>query len=269
MFASSVLFTALASMAIAVPLAPEARSPSPPPGWAFGYLEDYETYHIRYLALDCQDKHDTKFFNQCCHPLLATQTLEADRPPQCIPDASATSSAIAEEATDSAANDDAEQQFTGATSTIVAAASASPSPAAASPSPAAPSPSPAAPSPSPSPSGGDSNSGGGSGTVYSGGVATFFYQNGNPGACGNYNSDSTPLVAIDTAWWGNTGETSPLCGLSVEITNTQNGKSVTALIQDACPTCENGNSMDLSTGAFDQIADESEGEVPITWQFVN
>jgi hypothetical protein len=260
MFASSILFAALASMAIAAPVAPEARSDGAPAGWAYGYLENYETYHTRYLALDCQDQHDTEFFDQCCHPLLATETLEANRPAQCIPDASATSSAAAEEATNTAANNDAKAQFQAATSTVAEPSSASPSPAAASPS--------ADSSSNDDSSNDDSSSSNSGGNVNTGGFATFFYQNGNAGACGNYNSDSTPLVAIDQAWWSNFGQVSPHCGQWVEITNTQNGKSVKAQVQDVCPTCANGNSLDLSTGAFNQIADESEGSVPISWSFV-
>ena len=60
--------------------------------------------------------------------------------------------------------------------------------------------------------------------------ATYFFQNGNPGACGNYNSDSTPLVAIDQAQWyasgsGSFGQQSSLCGKWLTITNKNNGKS--------------------------------------------
>lgn len=112
----------------------------------------------------------------------------------------------------------------------------------------------------------------GNGQTYSGGYATYFTQNGNPGACGNYNSDSTPLVAIDQDQWyasgsGSFGSPSSLCGKWVTITNTNNGKSVTAQVQDVCPTCANSNSLDLSVGAFTAIASEADGMVPITWHF--
>ena len=54
------------------------------------------------------------------------------------------------------------------------------------------------------------------------------------------------------------------------MTNTQNGKSVVATVADQCPGCQgNPNSLDLSQGAFDQIADESEGVVPITWEYLS
>jgi len=86
--------------------------------------------------------------------------------------------------------------------------------------------------------------------------------------------------AIDVDRYGDTGRKSGLCGKRVQITNTKNGKvlesfvssdfltitffsqSVTVTVADACPTCQNGNSIDLSRGAFTKIATESEGEVP-------
>ena len=91
--------------------------------------------------------------------------------------------------------------------------------------------------------------------------ATFFYQNGVAGACGTVHSDSDLIAAMDSERYGS----GSLCGQQVTITNTDNGKSVTVTIADECPTCTNGNSIDLSTGAFDQIADESSGIVPISW----
>jgi rare lipoprotein A (peptidoglycan hydrolase) len=54
----------------------------------------------------------------------------------------------------------------------------------------------------------------------------------------------------------------------VFITNTANGKSVTVLVADECPTCNNAESIDLSTGAFNQIGDESTGLLSIEWKFV-
>jgi expansin (peptidoglycan-binding protein) len=104
--------------------------------------------------------------------------------------------------------------------------------------------------------------------VETGGFATFYYQNGNAGACNNYNPDSALIGAIDVSWYGNTGVASPLCGQQVLITNTDNGKQVTITIQDACPTCVNNNCIDLSVAAFDTIADPSTGMVPIKWEFL-
>ena len=52
-----------------------------------------------------------------------------------------------------------------------------------------------------------------------------------------------------------------LCGKQIKVTNTQNGKSVTAVVADVCPTCANSNSLDLSVGAFVEIATEDQGIV--------
>jgi hypothetical protein len=95
----------------------------------------------------------------------------------------------------------------------------------------------------------------------------FVDQNGNPGACGNYHSDQDLIGAIDISWYGNTGAVSQYCGRSVTITNLNNGKSVTIIVADVCPTCDTSNSFDLSFGAFSAISDPSAGEVPITWHF--
>jgi expansin (peptidoglycan-binding protein) len=88
------------------------------------------------------------------------------------------------------------------------------------------------------------------------------------GACGTVHSDNDLIAAIDVDRYGNTGVQSSLCGKQVKITNPANKKSVTVTIADACPTCENSNSIDLSVGAFTQIATEAQGEVAIDWEFV-
>ncbi|CAK5277397.1 unnamed protein product [Mycena citricolor] len=56
-----------------------SRRATPPPGWAFGYLEDYNTYHDRYMAIGCENKHSSPFFDFCCHPMLSTETVEKNR----------------------------------------------------------------------------------------------------------------------------------------------------------------------------------------------
>lgn len=279
MLTSVVAIAAIAgSIVSAAPIAQRDQ----PAGWATGYLEDYNTYHTRYLALDCQDQHNTTFFDDCCHPLLATESL-SDRPSYCTPNATESSSAAAVVAETSApvAGSTASATTTDSASADVAteyaqaAASSSASPAAASSSAAvdnnvayapakASSTSSAAPAASSSAS---SSSGGSSGTVETGGYATYFYQGGQAGACGTVHSDSDLVIAIDIAWYGNTGSESSYCGKSITVQNTQNGKEVTAVVADVCPTCANGNSLDLSVGAFTAIATEAEGQVPINWWF--
>lgn len=262
---ASVLLALAATSAFAAPVA------SPPKGWAHGYLEDYDVYHTRYLALDCYTQHNTTFFSECCRPLLATETL-ADRPEYCTPNATQNATASAYEASastatvtataDIAAESDYAAEASSSTAALTTqAAAAAPTSEWVAPTTTSTSEAPAQTSEAPA------NNGGLSGDVQTGGDATFFYQNGNPGACGNYNSDSTPLVAIDQAWWPNFGQQSDLCGKWVTIKNTNNGKTVSAVIADVCPTCNNANSLDLSVGAFTAIASESDGMVPIEWSF--
>ncbi|THH26468.1 hypothetical protein EUX98_g7725 [Antrodiella citrinella] len=278
-----------------------------PATYSEGYLENYQVYHERYMALDCEDQHNTSFFTSCCHPLLATESLEKDRPAECNPanlpvcesdspaptssDAPAPSSSVAPVHSSSVVPP---PSSSAAPSTHAAPASSThapaPSPAAAenvgaeppkvtssaapSSSPAPPKSTPPPPPPAPTttkaappattkaaaPASGNS--------VNTGGFGTFFYQNGVAGACGKVNPDTAAIVAIDQDRYGNSGNASPLCGQQVLITNTNNGKTVVAVVADDCPTCTNANSIDMSVGAFTQIATEEEGEVPISWVFL-
>jgi rare lipoprotein A (peptidoglycan hydrolase) len=299
---SKVLFLAtlaLAAVSVSGLVIPRKTAP---PNWAWGYLEDYTTYHVRYLALDCESQHGQSFFDDCCHPLLATETLQKDRKPMCTPDSQAYSSAMAAEPTSTvntpADDDDGDDcdddgdnlpsSSTSSSSTFSSSSSPTPSPkpngnnAPDTSTHTTPPPShthtststSSTSTASPSNGGGSSNSGSSSGSssgdgdLITGGVATFFTQGGNAGACGQVHQDSDFIAAMDQARYGNAGGVSPLCGKQVKITNTKNGKTVTVTVADDCPTCENPNSIDLSVAAFDSIAPASDGEVPIVWSFV-
>ncbi len=60
-----------------------------------------------------------------------------------------------------------------------------------------------------------------------------------------------------------------ICGKSVHVTNTDNGHTITVIVADECPTCSGPNSIDFSTGAFNQLGDASKGVLPIEWSFDN
>ncbi|KAL7007501.1 hypothetical protein EMMF5_002965 [Cystobasidiomycetes sp. EMM_F5] len=92
------------------------------------------------------------------------------------------------------------------------------------------------------------STGSSSGTKYSG-IATFYTQNNNAGACGKVNPDSAYIIALPTAKWDN-GKN---CGKTVQIYNTQDGTSVTATVADLCPSCETDSSIDLSVGAMSAL----------------
>ena len=60
-----------------------------------------------------------------------------------------------------------------------------------------------------------------------------------------------------------------LYGKSLRVTNMQNGKTVTVVVADECPTCQGGSGfVDFSLGAFDMLGEHSQGVLPISWEFV-
>lgn len=286
----------LAALASTLVRAAPIDARGPPRHWATGYLEDYDAYHLRYLALGCQNKHNTTFFDDCCHPLLATQSL-SDRPDYCTPNATAIASASSyiastslygpptttatvtgADATTTCTTDEA----TTTPATTPAAAATTPTTTKAAPTTTTDTPKAVYAEPTTTKTTTTqayvapttqaaatttkaSSSGGGSGTQ-TGGYATYFYQGGAAGACGNYHSDSDYIIAIDSAWWPDMGSSvSQYCGRWITVQNTNNGKTVTAQVADVCPSCVNGNSLDLSVGAFTAIASTGDGMVPINW----
>ncbi|GAA6030094.1 hypothetical protein JCM8097_009252 [Rhodosporidiobolus ruineniae] len=129
--------------------------------------------------------------------------------------------------------------------------------------PAAPASSSAAPAAS------SSSASSSNGDWITGGKATFFYQMGAYGACGKIHADSDKIVALAIARYGSGSNNAPDCGRQVEIKNDATGATVTATVADACPGCANYNSLDLSVGAFDAIADQAQGVVSISWKFIS
>ncbi len=94
------------------------------------------------------------------------------------------------------------------------------------------------------------------------GVATYYYATGD-GACLFGPSPNDMMVAaIDTANF----DGSYLCGAYVHVTGPQG--EVTVRIVDWCPDCQSSH-IDLSVEAFGEIANLSQGIVPITWQIVS
>jgi hypothetical protein len=262
---------------------------NPPNGWDCDVLESYDDYHTRYLALSCQNQHNSQFFDDCCHPLKKGETLENDRKPYCTPgaDPSSTlselpsntlitepSSSPAPEPTsvpdsgddcedddDEISDDDGDEDCdddTPSTSPAYDPSSTPPSvptPYTTDPTPTptptpTPEPSPSStdqPAPSPSP---DSNTSGSE--THTGGDLTWFTQNGVPGACGTVHDDSDFIAALDYRAYGDTSSQSPYCGKKIRIS--WQDKSVDVIVADACPTCDNASSVDLSLAAFQALA---------------
>lgn len=256
--------------------------------WPSQNLEPYWTFKRRYRSLDCASQTGTDFYNNCCSPLGATESL-SDRPAECTPTTCAAvptatveptptydvASVPTESATDDEnlpycddgddSDDDGgdyssyDAQGQGETTPAVQYDTPTPTPI-----PTEDNSEPAETTPAQTPT--DTNTGN-TGAVNSGGFATYYYQGGNAGACGDYHGDYDLIAAIDIDRYGNTGSKSALCGQRVHITNTNNGNTVEVVIADVCPTCTNGNSIDLSLGAFQALAATSDGMVPIDWYF--
>lgn len=75
------------------------------------------------------------------------------------------------------------------------------------------------------------------------------------------------ILSSDGHRYGNLGRVSSTCGQRAKITNPANGKTVTVTFVDACPTCLNSNSIDLSVAAFKKIANTEQGLVPSAFIF--
>jgi hypothetical protein len=273
MFTSFV--TALAAVAsVSALVVPRA---TPPAGWRADILESYDAYNTRYMALGCQNKHNSPFFDLCCHPLKSDETLATARDPSCDPSkASATTAAV--KPTQPPTNDDDDDDDLPycdddddeeTTSHPVASPTKAPqTPTTTHKATSTPKPTTTQAKPTSTPKPASNNSGSSNSGVITGGFATFFTQNGVAGACGTVHKDSDFVAAMDYRRYGNLSVKSALCGKQVKITNPANGKSVTVTVADACPTCKNSNSIDLSVGAFKQIATEEQGMVGINWSFV-
>ncbi|GAA5898673.1 hypothetical protein JCM8208_004729 [Rhodotorula glutinis] len=101
------------------------------------------------------------------------------------------------------------------------------------------------------------------GTTYTG-RGTYYYQYGTAGSCGNVASDSDYVVALSYTQVDGGAH----CGQKVQLTNTANGKSVTATVADTCPGCVFG-AIDLSEGAFLQLGTLDQGVLPLSWHYVS
>ncbi|GAA5952019.1 hypothetical protein JCM8115_005306 [Rhodotorula mucilaginosa] len=96
------------------------------------------------------------------------------------------------------------------------------------------------------------------------GRATFYTQGGVAGSCGSVAIDGDYVVALSYSQVDGGAH----CGRTVSITNTDNGRSITARVADTCPGCGYG-SLDLSTGAFGAIGSYDQGVLPISWSFTS
>ncbi|KAF3275107.1 hypothetical protein TWF970_007543 [Orbilia oligospora] len=130
---------------------------------------------------------------------------------------------------------------------------------------------PPEPSPTPSPEPvveEPPSSGGGSGS-YSG-KATFY--DAGLGSCGETHSNSDFICALSKATMALTGgpnpNLNPMCGTKIRVMSPSNPTGVIVTIVDTCPGCAGAYDLDLTPAVFDQLGDQLDGVISITWDYV-
>jgi expansin (peptidoglycan-binding protein) len=97
------------------------------------------------------------------------------------------------------------------------------------------------------------------GTLSGSGQATYYDYTPGTGNCSFIGDDSDSMVAaMNIVDYDN----SAMCGRYVRITG--GSGSIDIRIVDSCPSCAQGD-IDLNRAAFAQLADLSEGVIPISW----
>ncbi len=118
-------------------------------------------------------------------------------------------------------------------------------------------PTPAAATPKPAVQAAESSSVSGKSTFYGGNLAG--------GAC-SFSTYSLPAGLFGTAYSGQVWDSAAECGRCVRVTG-PNGNSITAMIVDECPECDQGH-LDLFQDAFAELGALSAGIIATSYAFV-
>ncbi|KAI8139678.1 RlpA-like double-psi beta-barrel-protein domain-containing protein-containing protein, partial [Fennellomyces sp. T-0311] len=97
------------------------------------------------------------------------------------------------------------------------------------------------------------------------GKATWFIPSihgGSMGACWEYEADDEYVVAMNSVQYGDMHGQSDWCFKKVRIYH--DGKSVDAVVKDACPECKHGD-LDLTPPVFQALGHLDTGILEITW----
>ncbi|KAF2098568.1 hypothetical protein NA57DRAFT_56225 [Rhizodiscina lignyota] len=97
------------------------------------------------------------------------------------------------------------------------------------------------------------------------------------GACGITSTENQDVVAVshslfDASQTGSDPNANPLCGQKIRATRyyaeVGSERSVDLTVVDRCVGCQ-PTDLDVSTGAFDQLAPEPSGRVDVTWAWLS
>ncbi|RDX44876.1 hypothetical protein OH76DRAFT_1421115 [Lentinus brumalis] len=92
------------------------------------------------------------------------------------------------------------------------------------------------------------------------GDATWYTPNGGLGACGAPSQNSDLVVALSADQYAGGSNCWRHIGIHYQ------GRFVDATVVDLCPGCASG-SIDLSPGAFQQLASLDAGRIQVTWDY--
>ncbi|KAM0332179.1 hypothetical protein ACHAQA_002454 [Verticillium albo-atrum] len=98
------------------------------------------------------------------------------------------------------------------------------------------------------------------------GKSTFYGGNVSGGTC-SFTGYTIPAGLYGTAFSGSAWDSSANCGGCVKVTG-PNGNSVTAMIVDKCPECDEGH-LDLFQNAFEKLGTLSAGIISTSYEFVD
>ncbi|KAJ6512279.1 RlpA-like double-psi beta-barrel-protein domain-containing protein-containing protein, partial [Mycena vulgaris] len=94
-------------------------------------------------------------------------------------------------------------------------------------------------------------------------VATYYYPNGQPGACGWTINNGDMAVALKAGDYASGAH----CGQSITVH--YNGHSISVVVADLCPGCQGTHGIDLTQGAM-AVLDANyiaHGVDSVTWSF--
>ncbi|SCV68382.1 BQ2448_503 [Microbotryum intermedium] len=96
--------------------------------------------------------------------------------------------------------------------------------------------------------------------------ATFYWQNGNAGACGLYSNDTDLVVGLPFEFYSDLGAISPYCGSYIFVMNHINNLTTPARVADASAT--NGT-LSLSVATWRALNGDGTNLTQVTWRFAN
>ncbi|WYZ34933.1 hypothetical protein EsH8_I_001209 [Colletotrichum jinshuiense] len=97
------------------------------------------------------------------------------------------------------------------------------------------------------------------------GKSTFYGGNTSGGMC-SFSTYTIPSGLYGTAFSGQAWDSAAHCGACVKVTG-PNGNSLTAMIVDQCPECDEGH-LDLFQDAFAKLGSISDGIISTSYEFV-